>query len=97
MYLTLSLTYLIPIYGTSCILKVGLNIFLFRKAKLLERQALKKAASTSYLDDLLSTPEKSYKKSEKFSYTKCFLETIIIGKTINIYALHALIISYLHI
>ena len=51
-----------------------------RKAALLERQALKKSISSECLEELLS-PEKS-RAREKFTLTKCILESVIFGEII---------------
>ena len=50
-----------------------------RKAALLERQALKKSISSECLEELLS-PEKSSRCREKFTFTKCILESVIFGE-----------------
>ena len=49
-----------------------------RKAALQERQALKKSISSESLEELFS-PEKS-RSREKFTFTKCILESVIFGE-----------------
>ena len=49
-----------------------------RKAALQERQALKKSISSECLEELFS-PDKS-RGREKFTFTKCILESVIFGE-----------------
>ena len=49
---------------------------LFRKAKLLERQA-KMMEKSSSIDELLMGKNRA--AENKFTYKKCFLETFVIG------------------
>ena len=49
-----------------------------RKAALLERQALKKSISAQCLEEMLS-PEQSAKCRRRFTFTKCIIESVILG------------------
>ena len=52
----------------------------FRKAKLLERQAIKKSCSSQCLESLIQPDAKMNKSQQKFTYTKCILESVIVGE-----------------
>ena len=56
------------------------NFIDFRKAKLLERQAIKKSCSSQCLESLLQPDAKMNKSQQKFTYTKCILESVIVGE-----------------